>query len=166
VQPQILFPILVFAFAIGTFFITFFSSVNVELDEPLDVELLTHEEFLQMERELAKREEVANKGRDSWLDVFQESHIKDHDYPAKEVSIHMPLYKPAKMKGHTLSTEYLEPYHNFCVNQVLKKVRRVRYKVVEKGDKIKFIITTPSKDSIQKIIKELNFYDIRSIVLN
>jgi hypothetical protein len=168
VQPKILFPILIFAFTLGAFFITFFNSVKVEENKPVEVELLTHEEFLQMERDLARKKELAQqeKKRVGWLESFQESHIKDHDYPAKEVSIHLQLYKPAPEKLFTLSTEYLEPYHNFCVNQVLKKTKNVRYKIIEKDDMIKFIMKSPNRPILEKLIQELKFYDIRAVLKN
>jgi hypothetical protein len=164
-QPHIIFPILIFAFGLGTFITTFVEDVSSESDMELpDRTLLTREEAMSIERNMAKIREETEREERHWMAEFQESMEKDYHYPVKEVSIHLPLYKPEKRKVYTLSTEYLEPYQNFCVNQVLNKVKNIRYKVIENGDRIKFNINSTSKKTVEDMIKEFEYYDIRAVV--
>jgi len=65
-----------------------------------------------------------------------------------------------------LETEFLEPYQNFCVNQVLEKFPTVRYKIIENNDKIKFKIYSQNKKSLEQFKKELNISDIKADFLS
>jgi hypothetical protein len=164
-QPHILFPILVLAFGMGTFLTTFVGDVSSEneIETSSKKVFLTKTEALKIEQEERERADISLKKDDNWLQSFQDSKVEEYHYPVKEVSIHLPVYQPKKEKVFSISTEYLEPYQNFCVNQVLNKTKQIRYKIVEKGDKIKFHITSPSKQSIDFVKNELKLYDIRSI---
>jgi len=161
-QPHILFPILIFAFGMGAFLTTFVGDVNSEdkniLMKNKDDNLFTKEEAL---KKANSNIEVANsEKRDRWLYQFQESKVTNYYYPATEVSIHLPLHKKSNIKTYSLTTEYLEPYQNFCVNQVLNKLPHTRYKVIETDNKIKFKIITTDRKNISMIKQEFKYYDI------
>ena len=162
-QPHILFPILIFAFGMGAFLTTFVGDVNSEdgtiLIDSRTKTFFTKEEVLK--RANSNNETVNSENRNRWLYRFQESRVSNYHYPATEVSIHLPLDKPDNRKRYTLTTEYLEPYQNFCVNQVLNKLNNIRYKVIENGNKIKFKIDSTDKNNIKKIIEEFKYYDIQ-----
>ena len=162
-QPHILFPILIFAFGMGAFLTTFVGDVNSEdgtilVDNKNDV-FFTKEEALKKDNPNSETNDSEN--RTKWLYQFQESKITDYHYPVTEVSIHLPLEKPDNRKRYRLTTEYLEPYQNFCVNQVLNKLHNTRYKLIETGEKIKFKIETTDKRNVKYIINEFKYYDIQ-----
>jgi len=162
-QPHILFPILIFAFGMGAFLTTFVGDVNSEdgtilTDSKNDI-FFTKEEALK--KESLNSESVDSENRTKWLYQFQESKVANYHYPATEVSIHLPLEKPDHRKRYKLTTEYLEPYQNFCVNQVLNKLTNIRYKLIETGDKIKFKIESTDNRNIDAIVKEFKYYDIQ-----
>jgi len=160
-QPHILFPILIFAFGMGAFLTTFVGDVTSE-DEAILID--SRSEIFFTKEEVLKKEGSENtvlENRNRWFYQFQESKVADYHYPVTEVSIHLPLNKPDNRKKYTLTTEYLEPYQNFCVNQVLNKLKNTRYKVIEAGDKIKFKINSIDKKNIEKIMEEFKYYDIK-----
>lgn len=169
-QPHILFPILIFAFGMGAFLTTFVGDISEEDKQFLEsscydnVEgdnLLTKEEILKLSAN-KYLDENSDNDKNKWFHKFQESRKNTYHYPVTEVSIHLPLDKPDNRKIYSITTEYLEPYQNFCVNQVLKKNRSIRYKIIESGDRLRFKINSTDKKTINALIEELKFYDIKT----
>ena len=167
-QPHILFPILIFAFGMGAFLTTFVGDVNGE--DSSNIEITENSTFFTKEdalkKDLENSKNIEKSKRKEWLHKFQESKVYEYHYPVTEVSIRLPLNKPDNRKIYSLTTEYLEPYQNFCINQILNKTKNVRYKIVENGNKIKFKISSVNKNNIDFILKEFKYYDIKSITNN
>jgi len=165
-QPHILFPILIFAFGMGAFLITFIGDINSDDVEFFIKDNSSQERFLTKDEVLAEKsvnQQNSDNNR-SWLNSFQKSFVTDYYYPVKDVSIRLSHNDKKSVKFYTLTTEYLEPYKNFCVNQVLNKTTNIQYKVIESGDKIKFKINSTNKKIIDSIAKEFEYYDIKAVV--
>jgi len=163
-QPHILFPILIFAFGMGAFLTTFLDDINQDFSKK---DLVTKQTILKA----SKPENVlstysASSENKSWIDKFKKNLVNNYYYPVTEVSIKIPLKGVSKIKYYILETEFLEPYQNFCVNQVLEKFPTVRYKIIENNDKIKFKIYSQNKKSLEQFKKELNISDIKADFLS
>ena len=161
-QPQILFPVLIFAIGMGVFLTNYLININDVEVAPSDIDreekIYTRNELLQTPKN------TKTESNSSWLEHFQKSWVKDYHYPVVEVSIKLPLSKKSEIHYFTLETEYLEPYQNFCVNQVLNKFHNVNYKMVESGDKIKFRIFSTNRDILETLQKELENFEIETIL--
>jgi hypothetical protein len=169
-QPHILFPILIFAFGMGAFLTTFVGDISSEdsfnpseivggsqnIGEPI----FSKESILNVKNS----QSVEKDESEDWLNSFQKDLSTDFHYPVTEVSIKLPLNNKVEKNTFTLSTEYLEPYQNFCVNQILNKEKNIRYKLIESGDKIRFIIDSSNKKTIDSLEKELQYYDIKTVL--
>jgi hypothetical protein len=166
-QPHIFFPILIFAFGMGAFLTSFVGDINKnesiatsykESREVLETSLSSLDEVNQ-----TSFQSLNEKNSTNWIEPFHEMKMENYHYPVTDVSINMPLDKIyRRVKIYVLDTEYLEPYQNFCVNQVLNKFRGVSHKLIDDGDRIKFIIKSRRKKAIDGIIKELKYYDIKT----
>ncbi len=158
-QPHILFPILIFAFGMGVFLTTFVGDVSSEEEySSLDSEEIYFTKNSVLRDKKINTDRGESESNRSWLDEFQTTHLTDYHYPVTEVSI--KIDKPSYKKFHSITTEYLEPYQNFCVNQVLNRVSNIRYSITEKDDKIRFKIDSINKASIDQIRKEFKEYEI------
>ena len=161
-QPHILFPILIFAFGMGAFLTTFLDDINSDL--PTE-NLITKQEALNQIENI--NSPIDSYTKDSgWIDKFQKNINHDYYYPVTEVSVKIPLKGKSGINYYILETEFLEPYQNFCVNQVLEKFPAVRYRIIENNDKIKFKIYSQNKKSLKLFRKELNISDIKANFLS
>jgi hypothetical protein len=166
-QPQIFFPILIFIFGMGAFLTSFIGDIN--RDEIVVTSYEKSKEVLNSSLTSFDSNEtfIRDVNESKWIEPFYEMKKENFHYPVSDVSINMPLDKVyVKVKIYVLKTEYLEPYQNFCVNQVLNKFHGVSHKLIDNGDRIKFNIKSRQKKVIEGIIQELNSYDIRTELSN
>jgi hypothetical protein len=167
-QPHVIFPILIFAFGMGVFLSTFVGDITQDKTEikNSDVELITKSEALRLnaEKNISDNKNITSK--DSWITQLQTSNKQDYHYPVTEVSMKLAVVQQVEknitIPNYSISTGYLEPYHNFCVNQVLNEQKGIKYKIIESGDKIKFIINSTNKSVIDNIIRDLKYHDIET----
>jgi|GEM_PF-2265166 len=165
-QPHIFFPILIFAFGMGAFLTSFVGDINK--NETVSTTYENSREVLNSSLSsfdtTQNIKNTQNELNDSkWVEPFHTMKMDNYHYPVTDVSINMPLDKIyRRVKIYVLDTEYLEPYQNFCVNQVLNKFRGVSHKLIDDGNRIKFIIKSRRKKVINGIIKELKYYDIKT----
>ncbi len=160
-QPQILFPVLIFAIGMGIFLTNYLININDVEVAPPDT---SREEKIYTRSELLKTPNNTETESSSWLEHFQKSWVEDYHYPVVEVSIKLPLSKKSEIQYFTLETEYLEPYQNFCVNQILNRFSNVNYKMVESGDKIKFRMFSTNRETLETLKKELENFEIETIL--
>ncbi|HIC10620.1 MAG TPA: hypothetical protein EYO61_04595 [Campylobacterales bacterium] len=160
-QPQILLPVLIFAIGMGIFLTNYLININDVEVAPPDT---SREEKIYTKSELLQAPKNTETESSSWLEHFKTSWVKDYHYPVVEVSIKLPLNKKKEIHYFTLETEYLEPYQNFCVNQVLNRFSNVNYKMVESGDKIKFRIFSTNREVLETLKKEFENFEIETIL--
>jgi hypothetical protein len=165
---MLIIPIIVSIFGIGTLLISFISDLSE--DEPISIDKQNSRiTSISMEKLRADANNSGSKTssyskNNEWISSFEENKNQDFFYPVTEVSINMPLDKVYRTVAvYNIETEQLEPYQHFCVSQVINKFG-VNHSVKESQDKIKFYIYTQSDKKAKRIIEELKYYDIKSIL--
>ncbi len=163
-QPHVVFPIIIFAFGMGVFLSTFVGDISQDFNNTRinESNILTKNDlFSSLDNN--KSSDVSNfDKKQSWSEQLQSYNKTDYHYPVTEVTmkIAIAIEKNVTAPTYSISTGYLEPYQNFCVNQVLNDLKGIKYRVVESGDKIKFIIDSQNKLTLDKIATELKYHDI------
>jgi len=104
--------------------------------------------------------------RVQWLSKLDKN---DFYYPVTEISIDLDLDQnvDSKFRNRTryfkLVTQPLNDYHYFCLKQVLDQ-SRIKHQIERFNNDVAVILYSQSSSALEKIVKELNIYDIKSSV--